>query len=93
MIPLQNEQIMQSYMDSLIKPLLSKPEYFGTVKQLVLHGGDALQTADCFDCHQNTIRYRMNKIKALLGLESETEQDFYAILASAIRLYLLKSLK
>ena len=35
----------------------------------------------------------MNKIKALLGLESETEQDFYAILASAMRLYLLKSLK
>ena len=84
---------MQSYMDSLIKPLLNRPEYFETVKQLVLHGGDALQAADCFDCHQNTIRYRMNKIKTLLGLESETEQDFYAILASAMRLYLLKNSK
>ena len=93
LIPLQNEQSMQSYMDSLITPLLGRPEYFDTVMQLVLHGGDALQAAGRFDCHQNTIRYRMNKIKALLGLESETEQDFYAILASAMRLYLLKKSK
>ena len=35
-------------MDSLIKPLLSKPEYFETVKQLVLHGGECLADSGLF---------------------------------------------
>ena len=82
---------MQDYAASVLQPLLAKPEYFETARQLVLCGGDTLLTADRFGCHQNTIRYRLQKIKALLGLESETEQDFYAILAAAVRLHLLQT--
>ena len=84
---------MQTYMENFINPLKERPEYFETVHRLGLHGGDTCLTANYFGCHQNTIRYRLGKIKALLHLESETEQDFYAVLATAMRLYLIKDVK
>lgn len=90
LIPQRDTEIMQTYMKTVINPLKEKSEYFETVHRLVLYGGDTALTADHFGCHQNTIRYRLGKIKALLHLESETEQDFYAVLAAAMRLYLIK---
>ncbi len=91
LIPQKDNESMQRYAASVLQPLLAKPEYFETARQLVLCGGDTLLTADRFGCHQNTIRYRLQKIKALLGFENETEQDFYAILAAAVRLHLLQT--
>mgnify|MGYP002516979094 CR=1 FL=1 len=91
LIPQRESESMQDYAASILAPLLAKPEYFETARQLVLCGGDLLRTAEHFRCHQNTIRYRLQKIKALLGFENETEQDFYAILAVAVRLHLLQA--
>ena len=93
LIPQRDTEIMQTYMENIINPLKARPEYFETVHRLVLYGGDTCLTADYFGCHQNTIRYRLGKIKALLHLESETEQDFYAVLAAAMRLYLINEVK
>lgn len=73
---------MQSYASSILQPLLAKPEYFETALQFVRCGGDLPRTAEYFDCHQNTIRYRLQKNQILLGFETETEQDFYAILGT-----------
>lgn len=90
LIPQRNTDVMQAYIENIIGPIKERPDYFETVHRLVLCGGDTSLTADFFGCHQNTIRYRLGKIKALLHLESETEQDFYAVLAAAMRLYLIK---
>lgn len=90
LIPQRDTDVMQAYIENIIGPLKERPDYFETVHRLVLCGGDTSLTADFFGCHQNTIRYRLGKIKALLHLESETEQDFYAVLAAAMRLYLIK---
>lgn len=91
LLPQKDSESMQDYADSILAPLLAKPEYFETARQLVLCGGDMLRTAEHFRCHQNTIRYRLQKIKVLLGFENETEQDFYAILSVAVRLHLLQA--
>ena len=91
LIPQRDSDSMQSYASSILQPLLAKPEYFETALQFVRCGGDLPRTAEYFDCHQNTIRYRLQKIKILLGFETETEQDFYAILAPAVRLHLLQT--
>ena len=90
LIPQRDTDVMQAYIENIIGPLKERPDYFETVHRLVLCGCDTSLTADFFGCHQNTIRYRLGKIKALLHLESETEQDFYAVLAAAMRLYLIK---
>ena len=90
LIPQRDTDVMQAYIENIIGPLKERPDYFETVHRLVLCGGDTSLTADFFGCHQNTIRYRLGRIKALLHLESETEQDFYAVLAAAMRLYLIK---
>ena len=90
LIPQRDTDVMQAYIENIIGPLKERPDYFETVHRLVLCGGDTSLTADFFGCHQNTIRYRLGKIKALLHLESETEQDFYAVIAAAMRLYLIK---
>lgn len=91
LIPQKDTAAMRQFCDRIIKPLQSKQEYFETVMQLTRCGGDTQAAADFFGCHQNTIRYRLGKIKALLSLESETEQDFYAVLAAAMRLYMLQT--
>ena len=90
LIPQKDTAAMRQFCERIIKPLQAKPEYFETVLQLTRCGGDTQAAADFFGCHQNTIRYRLGKIKNLLSLESETEQDFYAILAAAMRLYMLQ---
>ena len=91
LIPQRDSDSMQNYASSILQPLLAKPEYFETALQFVRCGGDLPRTAEDFDCHQKTIRYRLQKIKILLGFETETEQDFYAILAPAVRLHLLQT--
>ena len=90
LIPQKDDKAMQAYAAAILKPLLDRPEYYETIRQLVLCGGDALLTAQHFGCHQNTIRYRLQKIEKLLGLENQTEQDFYAILSIAMRIRLLQ---
>ena len=84
------ERPERKYIPIGVEEKLYMDESFYFYPTLVLYGGDTCLTADYFGCHQNTIRYRLGKIKALLHLESETEQDFYAVLAAAMRLYLIK---
>lgn len=54
----------------------------------ILTGGNIKETADLHFCHQNTIRYRMTKIRQLID-ERATDFQFYEHLSVAIKLYLL----
>ena len=89
LIPQQDSRSMRAFVERYISPLLVRPEYFDTMKCLVLSGGDVSEAAEIFHCHQNTIRYRVSKIKELLHLENETDQNFFSMLSDAMRVYLL----
>ncbi len=90
LIPLKDDYAMREYAEELLQPLLDKEEFFNTVTSLIIHNGDLTMTASDCNCHQNTIRYRLQKVKELVGASEKTEFEFYNELSTAVRIHLLK---
>lgn len=90
LIPLKDDLSMGQYADSLLLPLLDREEFFNTVSTLAANNGDIAMTASDCNCHQNTIRYRLAKVKELIGANEKTEFEFYNELSTAVRIHLLK---
>ena len=90
LVPLKDSSAMQQYARNYLQPIMSKEELFSTACIFVKHNGDIAETAAECSCHQNTIRYRIAKMKELAGAGEKTEFEFYAELSVAVRVYLLK---
>lgn len=93
LVPLADTEIMKDFMSALIGPILERPEFFETIKHLVLNEGDIFKTASSLKCHHNTIRYRISKIKQFLSCEEMSDQEFYVNISLAVRLYMLNENK
>lgn len=89
LIPLMEEEPMKDYMNSVLQPILEKPNFFETAKYYTICNGDIFKTAGCMSANHNTIRYRLNKMKQLIFSEEMTDQEFYSNLSLAVRLFLL----
>jgi len=59
---------------------------FDTLQTFVQHNGDYKMTAKASNQHENTVRYRINKIKGLLDLE-ERQLQFYETISLGIKIY------
>lgn len=81
---------MNQYMERILQPIKDKEEFLETVKRFVLNNGDVTGTAIDCGCHQNTVRYRLAKVKELVGAADKTDFEFYAELSAAVRIFLLK---
>lgn len=90
LIPLKDSFALTSFSEGILRPILDKEEYLNTVITLVINNGDITSTALECNCHQNTIRYRLSKVRDLIDAGNKTEFEFYAELSTAIRIYLLK---
>lgn len=90
LIPLKDSYALNEFTESILLPILDKEEYLNTVITLVINNGDITSTALECNCHQNTIRYRLSKVRELIGAGKKTEFEFYAELSTAVRIYLLK---
>lgn len=93
LVPLAESEAMKDFMTSLIQPVLKKPDFFETLKQLTFNEGDIFKTASSLKCHHNTIRYRISKIKHFLFCEEMSDQEFYVNISLAVRLYMLYEYK
>ncbi len=93
LVPLADSEAMKDFMNSLIDPIKEKPEFFETIRQLALNEGDIFRTASSLQCHHNTIRYRISKIKQFLFCEEMSDQEFYVNVSLAVRLYMLNENK
>ena len=89
LVPLANTQAMRTFSEGFLKPLLGREEYLSTCQEWVFQKGDINATALSMNCHQNTIRYRLSKVKELLAAEEKTEAEFYGELSAALRIHLL----
>ena len=87
--PLMESAVMKEFMTSHMQPILKKTDFYETMRQLVLNEGDIFRTAASLNCHHNTIRYRISKAKQFLHCEEMSDQDFYADISLAVRLYML----
>lgn len=65
LVPLHEAPALADFGASYLRPLEAKPDLLETASIWVQTGGDLMQTADRLGCHQNTVRYRINRIREL----------------------------
>lgn len=84
LLPHKN-QWMKEYVKDVIQPIVSYDDgkLIQTARMYVQYQGDILKTAENLFQHKNTIRYRIQKMKALLNTTSDSE--FYEMLSVAIK--------
>lgn len=79
--PMELNPYIQAHLLELIKKLdpectslegFRKTEIFSTIQTYVLNSFDIAATANALFTHQNTIRYRIKKIKELTGINDDT---------------------
>jgi len=88
LVPLREAPALADFAERYLKPLASRPDLLETAQVWVQTGGDLLQTADILDCHQNTVRYRINRIRELTESEAAgtiTDFQLYERLSAALK--------
>ncbi|MFT5874131.1 MAG: hypothetical protein ACI8WT_003091 [Clostridium sp.] len=93
LLPYASETWMKNYYNEIIRPLKEydekyKTEIFNTAVKYVENDGVKKTTATALFVHENTIRYRIKRIKELLDME-RLEGSFYEQLSIGIKLYKL----
>ena len=88
---LENGQELKNFHDEFMKVIHenASPEHkkaiMETVREYVYAKGDFKQAAENLFQHENTVRYRINRLKSWMGLEDDTIQ-FYEIISLAIKI-------
>lgn len=90
LVPLQDSYALNQFASSLLEPILDKEEFMHTLRIFIINNGDITATAIDCGCHQNTVRYRLSKIRELTGSDKKTELEFYAEVSAAVRIFLLR---
>lgn len=89
-LPLIENEWIQSYYETLLSPIIlhdekNKKDLLLTARLYVKYHGNIKAVATDLNQHDNTIRYRLNKIKELM--ECEHQDELYEQLTAAIRIY------
>ncbi len=93
--PIIDLPVSDQYIEEMLVPLKiydadHGTELFQTAEIFIQYDGQIVQTAKALFQHSNTIRYRINKMKQLLGFEGR-EGIFFEHLSLALRLYRVKA--
>lgn len=92
LMPLAKNPVLAGYAGDYLAPLESSTALLSTAKAWVFCGGDYAEAARVLNCHQNTIRYRIAKIKEMLEpniCSSISDFQLYERLAAAIKISIL----
>lgn len=94
-IPFFQNNLYEEFLKQTLQPIIDYDHKHGTglfetAKLYISNGGDVFKTAHELFQHSNTIRYRINKIRSLLGLEA-SEVAFHEQLSVAFRILKLVS--
>lgn len=97
LLPNQDSPWMKSFHERVTKPIKEYDRKYGTqmfdtLSAYVSSGGDIQEAAEHLFVHGNTVRYRINKIKELLGMEKR-EGLFHEEIFMAIKLEKIYQLK
>lgn len=90
-VPFLNEVWLKDFYTNIIFQLKSydekyNTEIFNTAVKYIENQGSAKETANDLSQHENTIRYRVNKMKEILGME-KLNGDFYEQLSFAVKIH------
>lgn len=86
LVPLHDDPALAGFAEDYLKPLEAKTDLMETARIWVATGGDLVQTADHLGCHQNTVRYRINRIRELAEPRVQiTDFQLYERLSAALK--------
>lgn len=80
LLPLSSSTELKAYAQDYLSKLKG---YEDTIEAYVNNGGDVIATSINLNCHANTIRYRINKMKELVGAKNETDHELFRDLSIA----------
>lgn len=83
------QEYVENYIETYIRPLEDTEGLVETAISYVLNEGNIKEVAKEQFCHQNTVRYRINKIKNRTH-KNASEFVFFEHLSVAIKLYLIQ---
>ncbi len=94
-LPFFENSLYEEFLQEIIQPIISYDQKHGTelyetAKQYINNEGDIVKTAMALFQHSNTIRYRINKLRSILNMDS-AEGTFYEHLSIAFRILRLKA--
>ncbi|MDL2294040.1 PucR family transcriptional regulator [Ruminococcaceae bacterium OttesenSCG-928-D13] len=89
LVPMQDNPELLAFMRRTLAPIEENEELLRTAIAFVQANGDMAETAVRLYCHKNTVRYRVNKLRELLGIDEGGL--LFDALATAVKLYLLKN--
>lgn len=95
LLELQGHAALEEFYADIVNPICKTDEegnsnLFKTMLCFVEHEMDYKKTCQAMFVHENTIRYRINKIKALIPY-GRSEMDFYETLSVAVKIYKIKN--
>lgn len=80
---LENEESI-AFAKGVLDAFADKADLQETAREYVASRGDIAKAAASLHCHQNTIRYRLGKIRALTDLQDATDSELYLQLKTAL---------
>ena len=80
---LDNEEAV-AFATDILDAFADKADLKETAQEYIRNGGDITGTAAVLHCHQNTIRYRLGRIRELAGLQDVTDSELYLQLKTAL---------
>ena len=91
LLPLKDRTELVDFSKNITARLETNRELLETALCYVSNLGNIQSTATQCCCHANSIRYRLTRIRSLLGMENTTECDFYEQLSIALRVYMIRN--
>ncbi|MGE5678313.1 MAG: PucR family transcriptional regulator [Pseudomonadota bacterium] len=94
-IPFFENNLYEEFLQQTLQPIIDYDHKHGTglfetARLYITYGGDIFKTAHELFQHSNTIRYRINKVRSLMGLD-DSEVAFHERLSVAFRILKLNS--
>lgn len=86
LVPALHLPEVREYSKEIIGALEEKEDLYETACVYVSSGGDILKASDKMNCHQNTIRYRLGRIREIAGLADVTDGELYMQLKVAVNI-------
>lgn len=89
LLPCFRQKWFQNYSEKIINPILefdrqNNGDLYKTMEAYVKNYGNIQTVADHFFMHKNSIRYRINKVRELTGMEEDSSFDTQIFLAFMI---------
>jgi sugar diacid utilization regulator len=92
LIPLKGNPWSHNYSQVIISKIIenNKNNMLDTVKKYIQLGGDIKKVAKEMYQHENTIRYRLERLKEILNFTG-SDMEFFCELSLAVKIYLIEN--